>query len=218
MDFTASMSKSFISKKAWRMHLQRCARNQGAIPDVTWSSWDGVHFLDSSMYGAVLDAGGQNSIGNTWMLQLLLSSACTVLRPPSSAPIARRLGVGKGLEEAMAGTADSNWLRRCSKPYNMLCKGTGRSLSQVAVAQGLTVYRSACGGWLLLYHLGEKFVFFFFPFTLFKLSWSWQSWPWRRPWVFLLLPFQFCSPVLSGMGGQAAVLLGCLLGLTHQIK
>lgn len=151
MDFTASMSKSFISKKTWRMHLQRCARNQGAIPDVTWSSWDGVHFLDSSMYGAVLDAGGQNSIGNTWMLQLLLSSACTVLRPPSSAPIARRLGVGKDLEEAMAGT------------YNMLCKGTGRSLSQVAVVQGLTGYRSACRGWLLLYHLGEKFVFFFFP-------------------------------------------------------
>lgn len=134
MDFTASMSKSFISKKALRMHLQRCARNQGAIPDVTWSSWDGVHFLDSSMYGAVVDAGGQNSIGNTWMLQLLLSSACTVLRPPSSAPIARRLGVGKDLEEAMAGT------------YNMLCKGTGRSLSQVAVVQGLTGYRSACRG------------------------------------------------------------------------
>lgn len=72
------------------------------MSDFAGSGWDGVNVLQSSWCGAVFGICGQDSLGNTAVLLLLLSSAGTASRPslafvlPWSAPC--HLGIGWGRE------------------------------------------------------------------------------------------------------------------------
>ncbi|KAK4827647.1 hypothetical protein QYF61_020419 [Mycteria americana] len=73
--------------------------------------------------------------------------------------LASRLRVSKKLEGDTAGTADLNWLKGWSIPYNVMLSnkncGRGRRklgilASTVAIAQRLAGHRSACRSWILI--------------------------------------------------------------------
>ena len=73
--------------------------------------WDRVNFLHSSEYGAMVWICAENSVDNSGVVLLLLSSASTASKAFSAShptPPVRSLGVHKKLGGDTAGTADPN--------------------------------------------------------------------------------------------------------------
>jgi len=72
--------------------------------------WGRLNFLHSSWYGAIFWICAGNSVGNTEMFSLLLSSACIVkvFSASHTTPPARKMEVHTKWGGETAGTADPN--------------------------------------------------------------------------------------------------------------
>ena len=84
--------------------------------------WERVNGLHSSWSGALLWICAENSVGNTGMFWLLLSSAHTVraFSAPQTTPPVCGLGVHKKLGGDTAQTAEPSWPKWCSTPYTLM--------------------------------------------------------------------------------------------------
>jgi len=115
--------------------------------EFTGSDRDGLNFLHSSQQGAAFWICVWNSVDNTQVFRLLLSSACTASKlyfAPLCPPLSR-LGMDKNLGRHKAGTANTSWPKGCSRPYNMLSnKSWSRRRRWGFNFQGICYSESAC--------------------------------------------------------------------------
>jgi len=122
-----------------------CTRREIQVCLISWhmrknlaacavSGWDGVNCLHSNRDCDVLSICALSSVDNTPMFWLLPKSACTAWRHslyPNINPKWVGWGWAKSQEET-AETADSNWPKRYSIPYDVMLsnkisrKGGGR--------------------------------------------------------------------------------------------
>lgn len=107
----------------WRMTLYGMEYPFGQFGLFPGFGWNRVNFLSSSWYKAVFWIQDENNVDNTLMFQFLLSSACSKSRTFSAfhtALPAHRLGVHKRLGGDATKTADPNWTKGYSIPYDII--------------------------------------------------------------------------------------------------
>lgn len=159
----------------------------------TGPGWDGAIFLHSSLHGAIFLICGWNSVDNTPMFYLLLSSACRPSRFSLFPTLPQQwvgLGWARGWERTHQGQL--TWTRqRGSSPYDIgsctAIKARGRRRgwevlpSNVYTAWRLPDYWSGLGRWWVTAFASLFFFSFLYLFNCLHLN----------PQGFLLLLFLF---------------------------